>query len=383
MEAVGIKWIRKTDKLNMIGGIGVTEVVFTGFPGFIASQLIRKSIQEHREDGITAIILASERIKAEQEAERIRRETGCPPIRLMDGDITKPGLGLQQEDLAFLQDSKIIFWHLAAIYDLAVPQDLAWKVNVEGTKHVNAFVAELSGLERYMYFSTAYVAGKREGVLREDELIRPEKFKNHYEETKFEAELLVESMKADLPVTIIRPGIVRGHSKTGKTIKFDGPYFFLNMIDRIRNMPVIPFIGKTSSYINVVPVDYILEASMYLSKLEAAAGETVHLTDPNPHPVEEVYRSMVYHLAGKVPKGRLPKQFATVGLKSKPVRKLLGVESETLDYMDWPASFDTANAERLLQGSGIKCADFLETMPAMVAFYELHKTEKKYHIPIQ
>lgn len=360
----------------------MTEAVFTGFPGFIASQLIRKSIEQDKETGITAIILASERAKAEKEAAVIEQETGCSKIRLMDGDITIPGLGLQQEELTFLQDKKIIFWHLAAIYDLAVPQDLAWKVNVEGTKNVNDFVAGLSGLERYMYFSTAYVAGKREGVLREDELIRPEQFKNHYEETKFEAEVLVDAMKMDFPVTIIRPGIVRGHSKTGETIKFDGPYFFLNMIDRIHRLPIIPYIGKSSSYINVVPIDYILDASMYLSRLKAAEGETVHLTDPNPHPVEEVYRSMTFHLAGKLPKGRLPKKIAALGLKNKPVRKLLGVEKETLDYMDWPASFDTSNAERLLEGSGIQCADFLETMPEMVAFYKLHKNDKKFHIPI-
>ncbi|MFD1031161.1 SDR family oxidoreductase [Metaplanococcus flavidus] len=359
------------------------EAVFTGFPGFIASQLIRKSIGQDKETGITAIILASERSNAEREAARIQQETGCRPIRLLEGDITKSGLGLQPEDKSHLENNKVIFWHLAAIYDLAVPRDLAWKVNVEGTANVNSFVSELSNLERYMYFSTAYVAGTRQGVLKEDELIRPEGFKNFYEETKFEAEVLVDEMKGDLPVTIIRPGIVRGHSKTGVTIKFDGPYFFLNMIDRMRHMPVIPYIGNSSSYINVVPIDYILEASIYLSRLDAAEGQTVHLTDPEPHPVEEVYRSMVYHHAGKVPKGRLPKKVASLGLELKAVRKLLGVEMETLDYMDWPASFDTANAQELLAGSGIECADFLETMPEMVAFYQLHKHDKSYHIPIK
>ncbi len=361
----------------------MTEAVFTGFPGFIASQLIRKTIEQNPDTGITAIILESERNKAESEALRIQDETGCRPIRIIAGDITKPELGLRKEDRDSLDKKQITFWHLAAIYDLAVPRDSAWKVNVEGTKSVNDFVSKLTGLERYMYFSTAYVAGCREGILREDELIRPLKFKNFYEETKFEAELLVEEMKKDFPVTIIRPGIVRGHSKTGETIKFDGPYFFLNMIDRIRRLPVIPYVGKSSSYINVVPVDYILEASVYLSKLAAAEGETVHLTDPNPHPVEEVYRSMAVNLTGKTPKGRLPKKMAAIGLRNKPVRKMLGVEMETLDYMDWPASFDTSKAEELLKGSGIKCPDFLETMPAMVAFYKLHKNDKRFHIPIQ
>lgn len=361
----------------------MVEAVFTGFPGFIASQLIRKSIEQDRTIGVTAIILASERDKAKEEARRIQEETGCQSIRIMEGDITKQGLGLNQEDQSYFENKKIIFWHLAAIYDLAVPRDLAWKVNVEGTKTVNEFVSGLTGLERYMYFSTAYVAGNREGNLREDELIRPESFKNFYEETKFEAEVLVEELKKEFPVTILRPGIVRGHSITGETIKFDGPYFFLNMIEQFRKLPIIPYVGKSSSYINVVPIDYIIEASVYLSKLEAATGETIHLTDPNPHPVEEVYRSMVYHLSGKIPKGRLPKKMAAMSMKNKIVRKRLGVEIETLDYMDWPASFDTSNAVKLLEGSNLICADFLETMPAMVAFYELHKNDKNYHISIQ
>ena len=357
------------------------EVVFTGFPGFIASQLIQKHAQQN--ETISAIILSSERDKAEKEANRIEKETRCRPIKLIEGDITKSNLGIAEEDKQYLKAREVTFWHLAAIYDLAVPRDLAWKVNVEGTRHVNEFIAALPHLKRYIYFSTAYVAGNREGTIYENELVRPEAFKNFYEETKFEAELLVDKMKQTAPVTIIRPGIVRGHSATGETIKFDGPYFFLNLIDRVKFLPVIPFVGRSKSYINVVPVDYILDSSIYLSKLEAAAGQTVHLTDPNPHPVEEVYRGMVHLMTGKNPKGRLPHKLAELSLSIAPVRKGLGVEIETLDYLTWSADFDAKNAERLLKESGIRCADFLETMPAMVEFYNMHKNDKKFQIPIR
>lgn len=356
------------------------EIVFTGFPGFIASQLIRKNTAA--DVGISAIVLPSELRKAEQEAQKIQQETGCSPINIMEGDITKDNLGLQKADIEFLKSKRVVFWHLAAIYDLAVPRDLAWKVNVEGTKNVNEFLLTLPTVERYMYFSTAYVAGAREGVLYEGELIRPEGFKNFYEETKYEAEVLVEKLKTQLPLTIIRPGIVRGHSKTGETIKFDGPYFFLNMIDRMSMLPFIPYVGRSTAFINVVPIDYILEASSYLSKLKEAEGSTIHLTDPKPHPVEEVYRQMVLEMTGKLPKARLPHKLAEASLRVPAIRKLLGVEIETLDYLTWHASFDTTRAVRLLEGSGIHCADFLESMPAMVRFYKLHKKDKIFHIAI-
>lgn len=359
----------------------MTEIVFTGFPGFIASQLIRKSVGP--EQGITAIVLPSEMPKAQKEAAVIEQAAGCRPIRLLAGDITKADLGLEKKDADFLKAQKVVFWHLAAIYDLAVPKPAAWNVNVQGTENVNAFVQSLPHVERYVYFSTAYVAGTRQGMLYENELIRPKKFKNYYEETKFEAEVLVESLKPEVPVTIIRPGIVRGHSATGETIKFDGPYFFLNMIDKVRKLPAIPYLGRSSAFINVVPIDYILDAAVYLSSKAEAVGKTVHLTDPNPHPVEEIYRMMVWEMTGKMPKARVPHLLAEWSLSISPVRKFLGVEKETLDYLTWQASFDTVEAQTLLAGSGIHCSDFLETMPQMVRFYELHKSDKKYHIPIR
>lgn len=356
---------------------------FTGFPGFIATQLIKELVRLGDVEKVIAIVHTSQAERAREIATTIMNEMDVViPIKILVGDITKPALGMEPQMIADLALDTLTVWHLAAIYDLAVKEEIAWDVNVEGTIQVNQFVRNHPSIERFMYFSTAYVAGKREGRLLETELIRPISFKNHYEETKFEAELLVEELKKDVAVTIIRPGIVRGHSKTGETVKFDGPYFFMNMIDRLRWMPMIPYVGKTDACINVVPIDYIIEGAVYLSSLKEAVGQTVHLTDPAPHPIEKIYCAMVVELTGKKPKGRLPRIVAEKGLSSIRLQKRLGVEAQTLDYMMWNATFDTAVAERLLDGSGINCADFLESIPSMTAFYEKNKKNIDYHIKI-
>ena len=154
------------------------------------------------------------------------------------------------------------------------------------------------------------------------------------------------------------------------------------MIDRMKHLPAIPYIGHSNTVINVVPVDYILDATVYLSELKKAESATIHLTDPNPHPVEEVYRAMVHAMTGRYPKGRIPKKLAALSMSMSALRKYLGVEAETLDYMDWQAQFDTQNAQSLLTGSGIHPADFLETIPSMVAFYNEHKRDPNYHVTI-
>ncbi|BAQ10332.1 hypothetical protein OXB_1861 [Bacillus sp. OxB-1] len=357
--------------------------LFTGFPGFIATQLIKGLIRQRDVDRIYAIVQPEQIGRAEERIDGIMEELEVEiPFDLFAGDITQTDLGLDSTALGSLRDQPLVVWHLAAIYDLAVDAESAWRVNVEGTRQVNRFVAGHPSIIRYLYFSTAYVAGKREGLLLETELIRPTAFKNLYEETKYEAEVLVEALKPSVPVTIIRPGIVRGHSRTGETIKFDGPYFFMNLIDRLRWLPAIPYVGRTESRINVVPIDYIVDASIYLSSLGDAAGMTVHLTDPSPHPVEEVYRAMVIELTGKRPRGRLPRQLAEKGLYSVRLQRKLGVEAQTLDYLTWNATFDTSIADRLLEGSGIRCADFIQSIPTMASFYNEHKHNQDLHVKI-
>ncbi len=361
----------------------MTAQFFTGFPGFIATQIMKELVHKQKAETFYAIVQNGQMERAEEVASQLKLELGSTfEIHLLPGDITKNNLKIDDEMLQELRQQPLTVWHLAAIYDLAVKPQLAWAVNVEGTRRVNEFVSSHPTIQRYMYFSTAYVAGKREGNLLETELIQPKAFKNHYEETKYEAELLVEKLKQSVPTTIIRPGIVRGHSLTGETIKFDGPYFFMNMIDRLRWLPFIPYVGKSSAYINVVPIDYILEASVYLSSLEEAAGETVHLTDPSPHPIEEVYTAMVYHLTGKHAKGRLPLAVAKKSMSFIGIQRMLGVEAETLDYLSWDASFDTTIAESLLDGSGIQCADFVASIPTMSKFYVANKKNKDFHIKI-
>lgn len=358
---------------------------FTGFPGFISNALIKKIIETINGDGIIyTLVLPQMMEKAKMVSKEITSEYSLREDQfvLIEGDITKPQLNLSNQLLEMLASNVHYVYHLAALYDLAVPKNIAYTINVEGTINVNDWVKTLPNLERYTYFSTAYVVGFREGTLYEHELIRPHAFKNYYEETKFEAEILVDQLKSSVPITIIRPGIVKGHSETGETIKFDGPYFILNFLDRLKWIPFIPYLGKSKAVINLVPVDYIIEATTYLSLHKKGEGKTYHLTDPNPYQVSEVYEMMMEELLNKRPKGILPLSFAKIGLGLKPVRTYLGVEKEALDYFTWLGKFDCSETQADLQETNIRCPDFKEGIPAMVHFYLQHKNDPNFQLKI-
>lgn len=358
---------------------------FTGFPGFICNQLIREVlIKNNRLGKVFVLVLPAMVEKANKERMAIISELGLEEtsFEIIEGDITKLDLEIASYEQGQLKEKVTHIFHLAAIYDLAVPKDIAYQVNVNGTRNVNEWVKGLPHLARYVYFSTAYVAGKREGKLFETELIRPESFKNHYEETKYEAEVLVEQLKKDVPVTIIRPGIVKGHSHTGETIKFDGPYFIMNFLERLKFLPLIPQLGKGEGFINLVPIDYIIQATTYLSFLEKASGKTYHLTDPRPYRASEIYGIIMKELINKQPKGTIPLTLGKWFLSIKPMRTYLRVEKEALDYFTWMGQFDCTQAANDLKESGISCPDFKDGIQAMSAFYLKQKDNPNYQITI-
>src|SRR5688500_15576308 len=207
------------------------ETIFmTGFPGFIAGRLVERMAAE----GARFILLAQPAFleRARAEVARIGGKTGAGAdrFRLLEGDITRPGLGLSAADLELARAETTVLFHLAAVYDLGVARELAVRVNVEGTRHVNDFARTLPDLRRYHYVSTCYVAGLRDGLILESELRHEAGFRNFYEETKYLAELEVEALKGELPVTVHRPAVVCGDSRTGETAKYDGVYYLIQYL---------------------------------------------------------------------------------------------------------------------------------------------------------
>ncbi|HYW70664.1 MAG TPA: SDR family oxidoreductase, partial [Pyrinomonadaceae bacterium] len=211
--------------------MGLNETIFvTGFPGFLATRLVRRLATE----GARFILLTQSAFEATacETTLQIAKETGSSleNFEIMNGDITKPDLGLAAGQLERARQETSTIFHLAAIYDLAVAQDLAATVNVEGTMNMNQFAKSVKNLRRYHYVSTCYVAGKRQGLIKETDLHHEAGFRNHYEQTKYLAEISVNNLKTSLPVTIHRPAVVCGDSRTGETAKYDGVYYLIHYL---------------------------------------------------------------------------------------------------------------------------------------------------------
>ncbi|WP_430787981.1 SDR family oxidoreductase [Virgibacillus flavescens] len=363
------------------------NLFITGYPGFLASSLIQQLVNDHKNEikHINLLVLPSQEMDAKNNLTGFITKHDLPEnlFSIIKGDITKPDLNLSPVINRALKNSVTHVFHLAAIYDLAVPQEIAQTVNVNGTINVNYWTENLLNLKRYIYFSTAYVSGRREGKIFESDLVMEQSFRNQYEKTKYEAEVLVEKLKTVIPTTIIRPGVVKGHSKTGETIKFDGIYFILNFMEHLKFLPVIPYLGEGEAEGNFVPSDYVLKATSYLSMKSVGEGKTYHLTDPNPYTMREIHKIIAERYLNKTPSGQLPLSLAKQSLSLSFVRKWLQVEKEAMDYFSIHSSYDSSKAVEDLEGTGITCPDLKDTIEPMISFYQKYKHDRSKHISIK
>lgn len=351
----------------------MSSSLITGFPGFIGRRLVRKLLDEDRRTQIVALVeprmLDAARLAAE--------EIDAGRIEILAGDIADRRLGLADDDYARLAADVRRVYHLAAIYDLAVPIELAERVNVDGTGNVLELCLAAKKLERLVYISTAYVAGKRQGIVYEHELVMGQQFKNHYESTKFQAEVWVRQLLDRIPTTILRPAIVVGDSRTGETQKFDGPYYLLRAIAQAERQGRPPVqIGASNATFNVVPIDFVVDAIATAGSDPATVGETLHLVDPNPVTTRELVEVFSQEYAGRAPRGKLPPALAQASLRFKPVRKLFSdTPAESIAYLNHPVTFDTRRAVDLLTPHGLAPPPFRSYAGAMVEFFKANQDD--------
>jgi thioester reductase-like protein len=343
----------------------------TGFPGFLGSALLPGLLRRRPETRAVCLVQAHHRPTAERRLQALAADHPHLDgrVELIEGDITLHGLGLPTVP-ADLDE----VWHLAAVYDLSVPEGVARRVNVDGTANVLELCRHTPGLRRLQYVSTCYVSGRHPGPFPEDALDVGQTFCNHYEATKFEAEELVRAaMARGLPATIYRPGIVVGDSTTGATQKYDGPYFIASFLQRQPGpVAVLPAVNPSVTTA-LVPRDFVVAAMDALSVLEHSEGRTYALADPEPPSARAIATLFAEHLGKRLVWLPVPLGPTKAALGVVPgLERLLGLPAELIDYFQSQTTYPTTNTTTDLAGTGIVCPPFPSYAHRLLDFMQDH-----------
>jgi dephospho-CoA kinase len=343
----------------------VKTALVTGFPAFTAKRMIEKLLEAEPE---TRLYVLAQPKFADDAARFLAALPDSRRAEVLVGDVCDMDLGLSSLEYRAL--SKELSWihHLAGIYWMGIDEQTARSVNVTGTRAMLDLARDAPRLERVVHWSTAMVSGDRRGTWYEEDLEAGQKFHNAYERTKFEAERLARTAMQRLPITVLRPGIIVGDSRTGEIDKLDGPYYLITLIATNMSGLRLPLLGRGESPLHLVPIDYVIEAAWQVARRDDAAGKTFHLVDPAPMRAREVFEAVAQHANTEPPRGHIPRPLARAVLKTPGLSRLGRGPLAFVDVLDHPVHYDQTNTARALAGTRVQCPALADYLPVLVRY---------------
>ncbi len=343
-------------------------VLITGYPGFVAKRLVTELL--------IADSTAELRLIVRSDGDSRALASLGQNVSALLGDVSAMDLGLSGSEYQQLVARVTTIHHLAQAPIRDTGRDEAQRTNVDGTRQVLRLAGECKKLRRMCHWSSVAVAGKRKGVILEEDLDHEQSFHNFTEQTLFEAEKLVRAAMHRIPATVFRPGLVVGDSESGEIEGQDGPYYLMSLIaNGPHNFP-IPIPGGANAPLHVVPVDFVVRAAVALSRDTRSAGETYHLTDPNPLPARRVFELLAEHANTKIAKHSLPSGIAKTLLRAPGLEKLSRAPRAFLDRVDQQVFFNSRRACELLADHGVQCPSFDNYAADLVRFLRAHPVAK-------
>jgi nucleoside-diphosphate-sugar epimerase len=363
------------------------RIFLTGGTGFLGSHIAVELL--HRGYRVSLLARPGKGRTAEDRVREILDWFGLPAgerrrLRVLEGDITRPGLGMDPDAFreSLRETAEVV--HCASETSFSErkrPEVEA--INAGGLARVLEFA--LAGKARFFhYLSTAFVAGKTSGRCPE-EPAAPREFFNVYEETKCGGEAMAAAAcrKAGLGLAIYRPSIVYGDSRTGRSLLFNAVYYPVRTALFIKDLfekdiregggkkaeemgVAIEADGSTrlplrievagGGGLNLIPVDYFTSAFVALME-EADGGDIFHIVNDRPKRIEDVIDYSV-------------RLFRLTGIRACPAEEFDGRPKNSLErlydhyvepyrpYMRDTRVFDAAKSRSVLGPKGIVCPEF-------------------------
>jgi len=262
------------------------RIFITGANGFIGSEILR-ALRERGIPGsrVVAVVRSKHGLSPRQRLDQVFSRWVRAGAERHVASLAQFGDAVECIDWSELREvlgaaSEASVVHCAAETAFDLPIAEARRINVELTGDLIKAVesAGTNSIARFIHVSTAYVSGKKRGIIIEDDVstdIRSESdFHNTYEQSKWEAEQIVR--KSALPWTIVRPAIVVGDSRSGFTLHFRVIYSVIRLWlrDVVPRAPV-----ARDALIDIVPSNFVASSIFRLCELppDKITGRTLHL----------------------------------------------------------------------------------------------------------
>lgn len=316
-------------------------VLLTGASGALGTELAARFSRDG--DQVLCLMHSDTELRRAGGRTVSRRARSGGSVILLAGDVTQQGFALNADAARMVRASVDLVVHAAAVTDFGKPAALYTDVNLAGTAHALELAGEIGA--PLVHVSTAYVAGRRQGLVLESELDRGQAFSNEYERSKFEAEQLVErAVAGGAQVTVVRPSIVVGRRRDGATRDFKNIYVMLKLVTsgRIRRVPGLP-----DATLDLVPVDDVVDVVDAASRgLAGWTGQCLHAVG-GPVTLADISRIVAEYPSLTLPEYVPPANFVPESLADGKRAIYERYVRHYEPYLSGRARFDDRNTQRI------------------------------------
>lgn len=355
------------------------DILLTGFPSFVSRQLLATIIAREPEAIVRLIVRPDYIDQASQYLDTMQAPRDR--VLLLSGDVVSLDLGLSGREYLEVVAHVTDVYHIASIWYLGVDRQQTREVNVSGARHIIDACLEMKQLKRLNHFSTAFVAGDREGVIMEAELEHGQRFRNAYEQTKYQAELLMQQAMRTLPISIYRPSIIVGDSLSGEIDKLAGPYYLMYAI--VHMPPNVPMLmpGKGDKPLNLVPIDYVCQAMHTISLQADSEGKTFHLTDPNPLSARQVFELVARYANKPAPIRGIPYRLAKLVMRFPYLERVTRSPRQFLEDFNQLTIYNSINTLSALHGE-LMCPPLPSYIDRLVDYIQMTEATLDVELPL-
>lgn len=318
-------------------------VLVTGATGFLGGNLVQHLLD--REESVRILV---------------RSTAKAVPLIKRGAEVASGDIADRDALRAALRDVDIVYHLAGRLLVAGVPKEVYERTHVEGTRVLLECCQNQPRLRRFVHCSTSGVLGPT-GDRPADETA-PAAPTNVYEETKWQAELLVrQATKGGLPTVIIRPGLVYG----------PGDLHLLSFFKVVQRGLFRP-IGDRPAWVHPIYVDDLIEAFIRCAHHPRAVGECFHIAGQKPVTLGSLAAAIAVAVGVPPPQGTMPLFVARVAalaaeLLPGGLKQMAPMTQDRLRFLTSSRMYDVSKAERLL---GFKAPTELATGVALtVAWY--------------
>jgi len=342
--------------------------LITGLPNsFLAQKLLPQLLVKHPKALLKCLVADAQLEKAQHAIQRLP-EVEQARVEIIRGDVSAMDFGMAGSRFVELSEQIDVIHHCVSANYGGIAQEAERRTFVGSTGEVVELALASEGrLQRLVHWGSALLVQANGGRVSETGWGRPSGFRSRGDEMRWHSEALVREAMTRLPITILRPSILVGDSRSGEMDPLEAPYALFQLL--LGSPLDLPVPGRGDQAFPLVPIDYVLEAGLAIADDARSAGRTFQLVDERPLSVRRVFDMISEASDRPSTTPSLPRNLAALILNGPRLDRLAQVPRPFLELLASDNVYDARNARELLAGTGIECpnlSSYLKTILARV-----------------